>query len=221
MNTGTSTDAGWLTLPNLLTLIRVLLAPVVAYFIGRADTGATVLAAVLFILAGITDGLDGYLARRLNCETRLGVALDPIADKVFAIVLVGALILWRAFPIWLAGVIIGRDLVLLGGGIILMRRYPGISLPSNLTGKWTFAAVAVLLGAYIIRFQFSIQLMTPIVVALLAASVLNYGRVFLAVNRRRKVEPFRDRPAYRAIRIGLTCAAALAHLVMFWVEFLT
>jgi len=209
-----------LTLPNLLTLIRILLAPAVAYFIWRADTGATVLAAVLFILAGITDGLDGYLARRLNCETRLGVALDPIADKVFAIVLVGALILWRGFPVWLAGVIVGRDLILLGGGTILMRRFPGISLPSNLTGKWAFAAVAVLLGAHIIRFEFSIQLMTPVVVTLLAASLLSYGQVFRAVYHRREVEPFRDRPAYRAIRIGLTCAAALAHVVMFWVEFL-
>ncbi len=206
-------------LPNLFSLSRVVLAPLIGYILWKDQPGATMVAALLIILAGVTDGLDGYLARRMKCVTRLGMALDPIADKAFAIILVICLILFRDFPIWLAAAIIGRDILIVAGGLWLKRRRD-ISLPSNLTGRWAFAAVAVLLGAYIIRFQFSIQLMTPIVVILLGASLIGYGLVFVRIKRGRSVEPFSDNARWRSVRYGLLTVVAAAHLVMFYVEFL-
>jgi CDP-diacylglycerol--glycerol-3-phosphate 3-phosphatidyltransferase len=207
-------------LPNLLSLSRILLAPVAVYFLSRAENWACWVAGGIVVEAGITDGLDGYLARRTSQVTPLGVALDPIADKVFAAILAVGLIFFRHFPIWLAVLVVGRDLLILWGGVHLMRRKPDLVLPSNLTGKWAFASLAVLLAAYIIRFNFSIIFMTPIATVLLIASLVNYVRVFIAVTLNKAVPCFQDKKAYRVTRIILTLGVALAHLVMFWVEFL-
>ena len=206
-------------LPNLLSLSRVVLAPVIWYLLWLDTTTATVLAGLTIIVAGVTDGLDGYLARRMNQVSGLGIALDPICDKVFAIILAVGLILYRSFPLWLAIAIVARDLLILVGGLYL-KRGRALNLPSNLTGKWAFAAVAVLLGAYVIRFEFSIALMTPLVVIMLAASLVSYGRVFAVVKSGAEPKPFRDGPGWRIFRYSVLAAASVAHAVMFYVEFL-
>jgi len=207
-------------LPNLLSLSRILMAPVAVYFLWRAENWSSWVAVAIVVVAGITDGLDGYLARRMGSVTRLGVALDPIADKAFATILVVGLIVFRGFPVWLAGLVVVRDLLILWGGVYLLRRKPDLVLPSNLTGKWAFASLVVLIGAYIIKFNFSINIMTPIVTVLLIASLVNYARVFVTAARGEGIAPFHDKTAYRAVRIALTTVIALAHGVMFWVEFL-
>ena len=207
-------------LPNLLSLSRILLAPVAVYCLWRAENWAIWVAVAIVVVAGITDALDGYLARRTNQVTPFGVALDPIADKAFAVILAVGLIFFRDFPLWLAALVVGRDLLILWGGVHLMRRKPDLVLPSNLTGKWAFASLAVLLGAHVIRFNFSIGLMTPIVTVLLIASLVSYVRVFVAVILNKPVPCFQDKKAYRVTRITLTTGVALAHFVMFWVEFL-
>jgi len=206
--------------PNLMSLSRIPLGLLVVFYLWRDEPTATVIAVLLLILAGITDGLDGYLARRSGRITALGIALDPIADKVFACIVTVGLILFREFPLWLAAAIVGRDLLILGFGKLLTRGHD-LSLPSNLTGKWTFAAQAVLLGAYVIRFEFSIALMTPIVVALLIASLVSYGRVFVAIRSGRTPRPFVDNILYRCFRYSLLAAAAIAHAIMFYREFLS
>jgi cardiolipin synthase len=203
--------------PNLLSLSRVLLAPIAGYFLWRDTLTATIIAAVLLIVAGITDGLDGYLARRWHEVSKLGVALDPIADKIFALFLVLSLILFRGFPIWLALVIVGRDLLILAGGLVLSRREK-VSLPSNLSGKYAFAAIVILLGAYVIRFQFSIELMTPVSLALIALSLWNYARLFYFRYRGAEPPRWTDNATARTLRISLTIAVAIAHFVMFYVE---
>ncbi len=205
---------------NLLSILRVLLAPVVGYFLWLDTPTATVLAALVVILAGVSDGLDGYLARRLNQITPLGVALDPLADKLFAVILVVCLILFRDFPIWLALAIVARDLFILVGGMWL-KRGRTLNLPSNLTGKWAFAAMAVLLGAHVIRFEFSIALMTPVVTVMLVASLISYALVFVRIRRNRPVKPFNDTKGWRIFRYSLLTAVAVAHAVMFYVEFVS
>jgi cardiolipin synthase len=206
-------------IPNLMSLARVFLAPLIWYFLWLDTNTATALAALTIIVAGITDGLDGYLARRMNRVTGLGIALDPICDKVFAIILAVGLILFRSFPLWLALAIVVRDLMILAGGLYL-KRGRELQLPSNLTGKWAFAAIAVLLGAYVIRFQFSIALMTPLVLIMLVASLVSYGMVFANVSKGRQPMAFKDSAGWRIFRYGILAAVSIAHAVMFYVEFL-
>lgn len=205
--------------PNLLSLARVALVPVIGFYLWRDGPTDTLYAALLVILAGVTDALDGWLARRMHIVTSLGVALDPIADKLFAIGLAFCLIVWREFPIWLAVAVVGRDLLIIAGGLVLRRTRP-VVLPPSLIGKWTFACLATLLAAHVIRFEFSIMLVTPIVTALLVASLFSYARLFFKLRAGEEITPFDDRTIYRVIRYSLLAAGSIALLVMFYFEFL-
>ena len=178
--------------PNLLSLARVALVPAIGFFLLRDGPTDTLYAGLLVILAGVTDALDGWLARKMRIVSELGVALDPIADKLFAIGLAVCLIVFREFPIWLAVAVVLRDLLILAGGAMLRAKRPD-SLPPNLIGKWTFACLATLLTAHVIRFEFSIMIVTPIVAALLAASIVSYGRLFFRIKSGQQIKPFADR----------------------------
>jgi cardiolipin synthase (CMP-forming) len=114
-------------LPNLLSAARLLAAPYVCLLLWRQQYRT---ALVALLLAALTDGLDGYLARSLNAQSRLGEVLDPIADKF----LMGGAFLTLAFSgaiePWLAVVVVGRDVLILlvaAGALALgsaMRRFP-------------------------------------------------------------------------------------------------
>ena len=204
--------------PNLLSLARIaLLAPVV-YFLSRSGDESRLMCILLIIVAGITDGLDGWLARRMGCVSRLGIALDPIADKIFAGGLVISLVVYRDMPIWLAGVILGRDLLIMILGLILMRGRQ-LSLPSNLTGKYAFTAVVVLLGSYVLDFRFGIALFLPLTLVLLVASLIAYGRVFLRIRAGLQPPQFKDLPAFRNARIALTAAISIVFLIELYIAF--
>ena len=190
---------------NLLSLSRVLLIPFIGYYLWRGDNQATLICALLLIVAGITDVLDGFVARRLNQVSRLGMVLDPLADKILAVALVIMLIFFRGFPPWLAVVIVGRDLLILAAGMVLLKG-SDIVVPSNLTGKYTFAAIAFLLGSYVIRFNFGVTLMTYMTVILITASTIIYARTFVLLKRGASPAPFADRPLYRNTRVVVSIA---------------
>lgn len=99
-----------MNLPNLLSLFRLLVAPFTAWAIVRAHYP---LALGLFFVAGITDALDGYLARRFNWGTPLGAYLDPLADKVLLVAVFLSLGAAGALPEFLVALVIGRDVLIL------------------------------------------------------------------------------------------------------------
>ena len=99
-------------LPNAISLLRVaLVAPVLVLIIrGRYD-----LALLLFFVAGFSDGVDGYLAKRFNWRTRFGALLDPLADKLLVACTFIALVYVGLAPLWLGAIVILRDIVIMGG----------------------------------------------------------------------------------------------------------
>lgn len=99
------------SIPNLLSLSRVASAPVLGTFIVQEMWGP---ALSLMVLAGITDWLDGFLARRMGHKTALGSYLDPLGDKVLVASVVGALGYKGLLPLWLVVVVLSRDIVLVG-----------------------------------------------------------------------------------------------------------
>lgn len=103
-----------MNLPNLLTLARIFLVPVfLLAFLTRLNSGAYVAAGV-FIVAAITDGVDGYLARRNQEITRLGQFLDPLADKLLVSAALIAMVELGEITTWVAMVIIGREMAVTG-----------------------------------------------------------------------------------------------------------
>jgi cardiolipin synthase (CMP-forming) len=115
----------WRHLPNLLTALRMCAAPLTAVLILR-NQYATALS--VFAFAGLSDVLDGYLARRLSYATRFGVYLDPAADKLLMLASFVTLTMIQAIPFWLTVLIIGRDLaIVMGVGLARL-----LSLPLNI-----------------------------------------------------------------------------------------
>ena len=130
-----------LTLPNAISLARLLCVPVFAVLILDGRDGA---ALVVLLLAGASDYVDGVLARRFDQVTRLGQLLDPAADRLYVTVALLGLG-WRdVIPWWLVAAIVGRDAVLTAN-VLLLRRHGLSSLPPHLIGKTaTFALLLAL-----------------------------------------------------------------------------
>lgn len=99
-----------LNLPNVLTMLRILLVPVLVVALLNETANGDLLAAVVFALASATDAMDGYLARTRNAITSFGKLMDPIADKLLIIAALVALVSLHRVPAWVAMVIIAREI---------------------------------------------------------------------------------------------------------------
>ncbi|MDE1462383.1 CDP-alcohol phosphatidyltransferase family protein [Spartinivicinus poritis] len=119
-------------IPNVLTVIRLLLViPVALALWWRAYQ----LAFVLFIVAGLSDGLDGFLARRFNWHSRFGAMVDPLADKLLLVVTYIMLTLTGIIPWWLMAVILGRDLIIVSGAVAYHHLVGPYEFKPTLLGK--------------------------------------------------------------------------------------
>ncbi|MEN7341589.1 MAG: CDP-alcohol phosphatidyltransferase family protein [Pseudomonadota bacterium] len=107
-----STPLRWI--PNAISLARISLVPMVIASIAEARF---TLAVSLFFAAGFSDGIDGFLARRFNWRSELGAILDPIADKLLLIGTFCVLAYAGLVPMWFAAIVVGRDLLIMGGAI--------------------------------------------------------------------------------------------------------
>jgi cardiolipin synthase (CMP-forming) len=109
---GTGQRAGIaLSIPNLITLGRILLVPIVVWAI---TSGAMWIAFILFVAAGVSDAVDGYLAKRFNMTTELGAYLDPLADKALIVSIYLTLGINGIIPIWLVIMVVSRDIMIVG-----------------------------------------------------------------------------------------------------------
>ncbi|KAK4123682.1 hypothetical protein N657DRAFT_663848 [Parathielavia appendiculata] len=122
------------TLPNFLTASRLVAAPFIGYCILHDYNS---MAFGLFAYAGITDLLDGWIARRWNLKTVVGTVIDPMADKTLMTVLTVALAMKAALPIWLAVIILGRDVGLAISAIYY--RWISLPPPKTFARYWDFS----------------------------------------------------------------------------------
>lgn len=166
------------SIPNLLSLLRLLIIPFIFYFYLKGNLWV---AAALVILSGITDALDGYLARHLNQITPLGKVLDPIADKLTQVALAACLL--SKFPevIPLVAVLVIKELLMLFWGVRLLK-----------AGKPPFSAlwwgklstVAFYLGIIVIMLlsrylgALGVAIISVVITLLMINSMIRYGQVF-------------------------------------------
>lgn len=126
-----------LTVPNVLSALRLLGVPLFLWLVLVAQ--ADVAAFVLLVIAGATDWLDGYLARRLDQRTRLGMLLDPLVDRLYIAATLVGLAIRQFVPWWLVAILVLRELMLLAL-VPRLRRSGRLSLPVTYVGKTgTFA----------------------------------------------------------------------------------
>jgi cardiolipin synthase len=137
------------TLPNLLSITRILLAVPFAAVMLSSRPDARWWGAAIMIVGALTDKLDGMVARRYKLQTTWGHILDPLADKIAAATIVVVLLMLDRIPVWFVAAVLGRDLAIVAGGIYLnVTRH--LVLPSNETGKWAVGVLAATLFVLVV-----------------------------------------------------------------------
>ncbi|HXQ30119.1 MAG TPA: CDP-diacylglycerol--glycerol-3-phosphate 3-phosphatidyltransferase [Gemmatimonadales bacterium] len=153
------------TLPNILTLARICLTPVIALLPFIEGYWPKVIALVIFVAAGVSDVADGYLARRYGQVSEVGQLLDPIADKlllfatlipIFWITRHPTILVdyripwWGSLPVWVALLLVGREVLITGFRLFAKRR--GVVIPAAGPGKLKAVVQNVFIGATIAWF---------------------------------------------------------------------
>jgi cardiolipin synthase len=155
-----------MNLPNLLTLIRILCSPI---FVGLVLYGHHAWALAVFLAAGLTDALDGLLARVLNQQTTLGQYLDPLADKLLLVTAFVVLSFEGSIPLWVTLVVVSRDVIISVGSLVIHLLRERV----NITPTWMGKATTVLQLLYIVAVLFGTTAALPVwlVGAILAATI--------------------------------------------------
>lgn len=122
-----------MNLPNSLTLIRIFLIPVFVLILLIRIPYGDFFAAAIFIVAALTDSLDGYLARKWKQVTKLGIILDPIADKLLITAALISLVELGRIQGWIAIIILGREFAV--SGLRVVKAEEGIIIPASKLGK--------------------------------------------------------------------------------------
>jgi len=172
-----------LNLPNVISFARLCAVPAAIYLVIDADWGAAFL---LFAAAGISDAIDGWLARRRG-TTALGAALDPLADKALMTGMYVTLAAMGQLPVWLAMLVVFRD-VMIVGGVLLLRLY-GIAAPTTpLAISKTNTALQIILVGTVLGLNAS-GLAWPLLRRMLAAVVALSTSASFAAYLHRTVRP--------------------------------
>jgi cardiolipin synthase len=168
-------------LANWLTLLRILLIPVFVTLLVYGQRGP---ALAVFLLAALTDLLDGWVARQRGSQSRLGAFLDPLADKLLLVSSFVTLTWLRALPFWLSAVVISRDLILMGGALAIHMAGVRITPRPSLTGKLaTFFQVATVLAGLLGTFV-AMSAVTRACVWLAAAFTIVSGLQYIVQGMR-------------------------------------
>lgn len=182
-------DRGWATVPNFLTIGRMALTPYIGYVI--AVRNFDVALPTLFV-AGMSDAVDGWLARRFHWQSRLGLFLDPIADKLLLFTVYPALGIAGELPWWLVALVLGRDLLILAAAAVAMARGWAREFPPTIWGKASTFFQLSLAGWSVLRHVWPVLVPWPVwevffagTVALTIWSGVDYARKFDASARGR------------------------------------
>jgi cardiolipin synthase len=134
-----------MTVPNLLSILRILVVPI---FIIYMLNNRMLASLIVFIIAVVSDALDGFIARVFHQKSNLGAHLDPLADKILLMSAYVTLAIFNLIPSWLAVLTISRDVIILLGVLVLyLNRYPVRIKPSILSKATTCMQVVTILIA--------------------------------------------------------------------------
>ena len=189
-----------INVPNVLTVLRILLVPVVVVALTTETKNGDTIAAAVFALAALTDGLDGYIARSRKAITTFGKVMDPIADKMLITAALIALVSLERLGAWVAMVIIAREFAV--SSLRVAAAHEGAIIPASILGKIKtviqIGAVMALIAANDPHAAW-VDVLVGLMVAATVASGVDY---FL--NVRREIEDARENlRAQRSARSGV------------------
>ncbi len=166
------------SLPNLITIARLLLVPFTIWLLLNHQFGIALLA---FLVAGIGDGVDGYIARRYNLQSELGAYLDPIADKALLVSIYVSLAALQFLPAWLAITVVTRDVLIVGAVLLAWVMGRPVEMRPLVVSKINTVAQILFAGVLLLTLAINLPLDTLLDVGevLVAALTLASGGVYL------------------------------------------
>jgi len=177
-----------MNIPNVLTIFRFLLIPVFIYAYFSFGENGLYYAVAVFLLAGFTDVLDGYIARKYNMITKWGKILDPTADKAMQLAVLACLCVSGIIPLWAACIILVKELLMAIGGITLYKK--NIVISSSWYGKlatviFYFVVILVIFFNKIIRLEnvFIYNLLYLLAVLSSLFALFSYARQYMKVYK--------------------------------------
>lgn len=138
-------------IPNALTILRLILIPIIFLFVSQNNY---IIAIILLILSGLTDVLDGRIARKYNFISTFGTLLDPLADKLTQIATILALVIQDIIPLWILLVLLTKEIAMITGATFLFKKET-VAIPSKWFGKLSTVLFYVAIFLSMIKKQFS------------------------------------------------------------------
>jgi len=177
-----------MSIPNIISIVRILLVPVfcVMYF----TPGMRMASLVVLIASGLSDLVDGYIARKFNQITDLGKVLDPIADKLFHMSTIACLCIDGIVGYWLLVIVVAKELFMICGGVILYKKNRAV-IASKWYGK---LSSSLLFSAFILSFvqvegaayKIFISCLFAVAVLISIYALVNYVMKAVCINNARK-----------------------------------
>ncbi len=173
-----------MNIPNILTTFRFFMVPAFVYVFFSSSERSLIYAIGIFLLAGITDVLDGYLARKLDQITDFGTTMDPLADKLMLLTALGCLTVGGYIPLWIILIVFVKETLMVVGGLVLYFRHEKVVIPASWHGKiaTAFFYLAIVIIPFGLGRVFSLTFLSIAVILKLVAFV-HYLRGYL--NRTR------------------------------------
>ena len=171
-----------LNLPNLLTLLRILLVPVLVVALTEEVENGSAIAAAVFVLAALTDGLDGYIARSRASITTFGKVMDPVADKLLIAAALMALVSLDRVAAWVAMVIIAREFAV--SGLRIAAGQQGVVIAASGLGKLKTIVQSAAVLALIAAPNEDAVWVQVLVYAMVLVTVVSGADYFLNFRRR-------------------------------------
>lgn len=161
-----------LNLPNSLTVLRILLIPVFVSFLVYERYEYSL---VVLLIAGLTDGLDGTIARVANQRTRLGAYLDPLADKLLLTSGFVTLSALHLVPLWIAILVVSRDMILMTGTLLAKLTDSRVDISPTLLGKGTtlFQLAYLVLVVVLTSREMDLRLLDPLLYIMVGFTLLS------------------------------------------------
>lgn len=173
-----------MNIPNLLTMLRITLIPIYLLIFFSNIKNRIIIAGILFILAGFTDVLDGFIARKYKIITKLGTVLDPFADKMMTFAVLISFTWSKLIPPWILIAIGIKETIMILGGIILYFFRDNQVLPSNQYGKVaTLFFYAATLSVIFHLPHLMVKALFIITVILNLVAFVNYLTIYLSMRK--------------------------------------
>lgn len=172
-----------MNLPNLITIFRIILVPIYLKIFFSNIKNRILWAGLIFIIAGISDILDGYIARKYSLQTKLGSILDPFADKIMSFAVLTSFTLGKLIPIWILIAMGMKEIVMIIGGSILYLFKGRQVLPSNEYGKIATVSFYIATLSIVFRFPEGLsKILFILTVGLNIFAFINYLIIYLSIG---------------------------------------